>query len=566
MFFSSLSKSSLFFIFYYLVSLSTILSQNKDLSSFRWTTLETKGEFAERHESSLILHKNKFYLIGGRGKKPINVFDPNTNQWETKKEPPIEIHHFQAVSYKNAIYIVGAMSGKYPIENPIKNIWIYYPENDKWEKSTEIPENRRRGAAGVAIFQDKIYLVGGIDFGHTSGTNNLFDSYDLLSKKWRVLTKAPNIRDHFSAIVVNDKLYCFGGRNTSYHTIDNFGAFFNKTIPDVDVYNFKEEKWHTLKEQIPFPTAGSGVVNYNNKIIFIGGEGTWKQAYNTTQVFDLDSNKWSLVSSLNIGRHSGGFTVYNNKIYAISGSPNKGGGNLKDVEVFAEDHDWKKIFNGKNFDGWEIKGTQKDIDKNFWTVNDDAILSNSLNSENHEHVWLQSIDEYDNFELRLKFKASKDNKGNSGIQIRSRFNETAVMKINDRVITGWMDGPQIDIDPNKPWTNGFIYNETRGYTRWINPSLESWKIDKEKYAPQKVIYYQEDEETGWNNVLIICKGTSIKTIINNVVVSDYDGKGILDDQIHKNLNVGLKGKIALQCHMNSKNKIWFKDIEIRELH
>lgn len=91
MFFSSLSKSSFFFLFYYLVSLSAILSQNKDLSSFRWTTIETKGEFAERHESSLILHKDKFYLIGGRGKKPINVFDPNTNQWETKKEPPIEI-------------------------------------------------------------------------------------------------------------------------------------------------------------------------------------------------------------------------------------------------------------------------------------------------------------------------------------------------------------------------------------------------------------------------------------------------------------------------------------------
>ena len=33
----------------------------------------------------------------------------------------------------------------------------------------------------------------------------------------------------------------------------------------------------------------------------------------------------------------------------------------------------------------------------------------------------------------------------------------------------------------------------------------------------------------------------------------------------KKYNVGMNGHIALQLHKNSENKIWFKDIEVREL-
>ncbi len=65
--------------------------------------------------------------------------------------------------------------------------------------------------------------------------------------------------------------------------------------------------------------------------------------------------------------------------------------------------------------------------------------------------------------------------------------------------------------------------------------------------------------------MIVCKGTNIRTFVNNFLVSDFDGSGVLDNESHKKLNVGLKGKIALQLHKNSENKVWFKDIEVREL-
>ncbi|MGM8361865.1 Kelch repeat-containing protein [Flavobacterium sp. ARAG 55.4] len=327
-------KKVYLFTLIHLLMYFTTEAQSTDLKEYNWTTIDTKGNVTARHESSMVEYNGKFYLIGGRGLNPVNVFDPKTNTWEEKAKPPFEMHHFQAVVYKDAIYVI-AMTGKYPKEVPLENIWLYYPERDTWKKGPEIPENRRRGGAGAVVYNDKIYIVCGIDFGHTSGTNNNFDSYDLNTGKWEVLTKAPHIRDHFSAIIVDDNLYCIGGRNTSFHYPENFGAFFEQTLPYVDVYNFKENKWHTMKEQLPYPTAAGGLVYFQNKIIYFGGEGKLKEAYNTTQCFDLTTQKWSPLAPLNIGRHSGGGVVFDSKIYTAAGSPVKGGGNLDSVEVFS---------------------------------------------------------------------------------------------------------------------------------------------------------------------------------------------------------------------------------------
>jgi N-acetylneuraminic acid mutarotase len=532
------------------------------ITSYRWIPIEAQGDVVGRHENGFVEYKNKLYLIGGRSNPPVNVFDPKTNKWETKGKAPIDIHHFQAVKYGNAIYIVGGMHGGYPTEKPHENIWIYYPETDKWVKGAEIPEARRRGCGGVAVYNDKIYFACGIKFGHTSGTNNYFDSYDLKTGKWEILTDAPHIRDHVHAIVANDKLYLIGGRNSSFHYKDNFAAFFAATVPYVDYYDFKESKWVTLKEQLPVATGAGAVAQIDNYLIYMGGEGSKPQAYSETQCFDLDTEKWTQLATMNIGRHGSAAAVINNEIYTAAGSGNKGGGNLTSIAKFTPSHGFSKLFNGENLDGWHVKATEADRKKNFWRVHDGAIYCNSLGSKDHEYVWLMSDNEYSDFELRLKFKVAKDHKGNTGIQFRSRYDDKAVV-LNKAV--GWLDGPQVDIDPNNPWRNGLIYDETRTQMRWIYPSLTNWDIKREDATHKPVVFYKEDEYGGWNELIIVCKGTTVKTYVNNFLVTDFDGSGLLDSEGHKKHNVGMKGQFALQLHQFNQNHIWFKDIEVREL-
>ena len=247
---------------------------------------------------------------------------------------------------------------------------------------------------------------------------------------------------------------------------------------------------------------------------------------------------------------------------AFAGSENRGDGNMNPIEVFSDNHAWQSLFNGHNLDGWQIKCVANDKNQNFWSVDNGQIVCNSLQSTTHNYVWLQSEQEYDNFELRLKFRVSRQNKGNSGVQIRSRYDAAAEVEAG---VAGWLDGPQIDIDPNNPWRNGLIYDETRNTRRWINPSLPDWKISKELHAPKNVRFYYEDEETGWNDMTIIANGFRIQTIVNNVTISDYQGEAVLNDSVHQLLKVGRKGHIALQLHKNDQNLIYFKDIEIREL-
>jgi len=212
---------------------------------------------------------------------------------------------------------------------------------------------------------------------------------------------------------------------------------------------------------------------------------------------------------------------------------------------------WKALFNGKDLAGWQIKCKPPDRTKAFWKVKDGVIVCDSMGRKKHDYVWLMTQREYGDFELKLKVRGhAPASRGNSGVQVRSRYDDKA----------GWLDGPQVDIHPPGPWRTGLIYDETRGTRRWICPAMKNWRISKDK-APKTWLWRAGD----WNDLTIRCQGTRILTRLNGLVMSDFDGKGILDDAAHRKHNVGLKGHIALQLHSRDELLIEFKDIKIREL-
>jgi len=284
-----------------------------------------------------------------------------------------------------------------------------------------------------------------------------------------------------------------------------------------------------------------------------------------TQSLNLQTRKWSQLAPLTRGRHGSGAILYEEEVWIAAGSPNKGGGNMNTVEVFSADHDWLSLFNGKDLERWSVRCIKQDMNKEFFKVKNGLLLANSMGSTEHDYMWLQSEQEYADFVLRVKFQPSKKNLGNGGIQIRSRYDNKAKIDVKGKSARGWLDGPQVDIHPKGPWRTGLIYDETRGHQRWINPSLKNWVIDSATYAPEKFVQYYSGEGPGWNDMTIICKGTRIKTVVNNVVISDYDGSGVLDDEAHQKYNVGKSGHILLQIHKNDQTIIRYKDIEIREL-
>ena len=301
--------------------LSLHVAYGQDLS---WKSMEGTGDVHPRHENAFVELGGKYYLLGGRGFKPVDIFDPLTKSWTQGKQPPIELHHFQAVSHEGLIYVIGALTGPYPYEIPVSHIYIYDPLENLWIVGPEIPQHRRRGAAGLVVTDGKFYLVCGIINGHTSHWVPWLDEYDPQSGSWRELTDAPRARDHFQAAVANGKLYAAGGRNSGYGETP-----FQATIPEVDVYDFRNNSWTTLdttQGNIPTLRAGCTSVIWKDKLLVIGGESpTQKVAHNEVEALDLSTNKWENLSALRRGRHGSQVIRFGEKLIIAGGCGNRGG-------------------------------------------------------------------------------------------------------------------------------------------------------------------------------------------------------------------------------------------------
>jgi hypothetical protein len=220
----------------------------------------------------------------------------------------------------------------------------------------------------------------------------------------------------------------------------------------------------------------------------------------------------------------------------------------------ARAQDWKPLFDGQTLKGWHVEARPEDAAKNFWKAEDGAILCDSRGRADHDYVWLMTDREFGDFELRLEIQSFRSSPGNSGVQVRSRWNSQAQ----------WLDGPQIDIHPPAPWRSGLIYDETRGWKRWIHPMLPDWNIGPE-HAPAKWEWRHADEGPGWNQMHILCQGTRIRSTVNGHVITDRDFAGILDDEHHRARRVGLHGHIALQLHTRDELYIRFRNIILRDL-
>lgn len=275
----------------------------------------------ERHEAAFVRVKDRFYLLGGRGMKPVSIYDTKTKKWRNGAVPPIELHHFQPIVYQKEIYVLGALTGGYPGETPVTNIYIYNPSKDNWRKGAIIPENRRRGGSGVALLGNKIFLVCGIKDGHRGDHKNWLDAFDLQTQQWEILPDAPRPRDHFQSVIVDNKLYNLGGRTTI--AADNP---FKNTIGEVDVFDLKTNKWTTLAKPLPTLRAGNFTLVLNNEILVLGGESfTQEPAHAEVEALHTHTHTWRSLPALPQGRHGTGAVFMDNQIFTASGCGNRGG-------------------------------------------------------------------------------------------------------------------------------------------------------------------------------------------------------------------------------------------------
>ncbi len=212
------------------------------------------------------VYQNKIYCLGGKtsdGYTGVNeVYDPATDTWETKTSMPTARGWLTANIVNNKIFVISKTVNE-----------VYDPATDSWTAKTPSPKPAAFvGGCASAVYDKKIYVIGGISEDQSYSLNQIYDietdtwSYgtsppsgvgggaaaattgDLASKQiyvigvplalspgaplysnqvydpekddWAVATDLPTRRFNFGVAVINDIFYVIGG-----HTYDQPGFF-----------------------------------------------------------------------------------------------------------------------------------------------------------------------------------------------------------------------------------------------------------------------------------------------------------------------------------------------------
>ncbi|MEO8026138.1 MAG: DUF1080 domain-containing protein [Bryobacteraceae bacterium] len=212
-----------------------------------------------------------------------------------------------------------------------------------------------------------------------------------------------------------------------------------------------------------------------------------------------------------------------------------------------EETGFRQIFDGKSLKGW-------DCDPDFWRIEGGAIVGETTATHqpkvNIFCIWRDGKPA--NFELKLEYRLTGANSGNSGIQYRS-------VELPD--VAKWvMKGYQADIDAQQRYT-GQIYEERgrgflalRGQFNYVADGKKPASVASlGDDAGLKALIKTED----WNEIHIIAHGNTLIQIVNGHVMSQL----IDDDKAGRKM----EGLIGIQLHKTTgPMKMESRNVRIKE--
>lgn len=185
---------------------------------------------------------------------------------------------------------------------------------------------------------------------------------------------------------------------------------------------------------------------------------------------------------------------------------------------------WISLFDGETLDGWTVHSGSA-----TYRVEDGAIVGQAI--KNSPNSFLCTQREFSDFILEFEVFL-EDTELNSGVQFRSQIAKQELVfwfrnqEGEYRPYTIPADrvyGYQVEIASEEGGASGGVYDEAR---RAMTPF---WPENGSKES-------KAFKNNQWNSYRIECKGDSIRTIVNGVVITDFRDalslQGIIGLQVH----------------------------------
>jgi N-acetylneuraminic acid mutarotase len=189
------------------------------------------------------------------------VYDPVADSWTTKEPMLTAVSNYASTVLDNEIFVIGGLSKS---ENHTVT-QIYNPETDKWRLGASSPSITAYGAIGATTGVNapkQIYLLGqDFSFREPPDINQV---YDPTTDTWATGVPVPTERNGFGVAVVNDKLYVIGGFTetfdmfwksnvTYYATNEQYTPFgYGAVPPEIEVVSPKNTSYPSGNVSLAF--------------------------------------------------------------------------------------------------------------------------------------------------------------------------------------------------------------------------------------------------------------------------------------------------------------------------
>jgi len=262
---------------------------------------------------------NRFYVVGGgvssgpsssRDATLLDVYDPLSDTWEARADPPEDIVGRAAGIIDGVLYVV---TRDY---SPEQYLLIYDPVPDRWSYGAPVPTARYHFMVGV--IDQKLYLVGGLERG-TSEHLSLLEIYNPDTDSWS--TAAPMLDPIYNGVsgVIDGKLYIAGATG-----LDQQGHY--DSVGYLQVYDPESDAWSRIAS-MPTPRSGACAAVVDGRLYVIGGYDD--TALNVVEAYDPLLDSWTTLSPMNAARSGSVAGVLLGSIYVFGG-----GNDAEDFNTF----------------------------------------------------------------------------------------------------------------------------------------------------------------------------------------------------------------------------------------
>jgi N-acetylneuraminic acid mutarotase len=301
-------KSTVALILILSFSLSTIVVPSVLCAEDSWETMADMPTARSRLGVAVV--DEKIYAIGGYLSGQINVtghvgtnemYDPATDTWATKESMPTARNSWGIAVCQNKIYVIGGETD----EGYTRANEVYDPLTDTWETKTPMPTSRTYVVANEV--NGKIYVMAGCTFPHPSFPTlcNKTEVYDPITDSWTEKAQMPDftglgIGENVASAVIGNTIYVLVGETLHIYTPENDSWNLGASI-STKIYGS--------------PAMGSTTGEMAPKRIYVLGDAS----RNLNQVYDPETDTWTNATSMPTPRQSLGVAVVNDILYTIGG-------------------------------------------------------------------------------------------------------------------------------------------------------------------------------------------------------------------------------------------------------